>query len=129
LPCRTLREGKWWIAQCDLLDIASQGTARHVAERNLRQAILLFLEGCLRSGSADRVLAQSGFTALWLDGRHYWVAAEGGQAGQGRRSLRFTGYVTAAFPRPSAAPERLVRVPSIPPWMIRADAHGQAHSR
>lgn len=38
------REGKWFVARCVELGIVSQGTSEKASEKNLKEAIELYLE-------------------------------------------------------------------------------------
>lgn len=57
LPYRVEREDEVWVASCDVLDVVSQGDDREDAGRMLAEALQLFLEGCLESGTLDDVLS------------------------------------------------------------------------
>ncbi len=43
------QEGKWFVARCAELGVVSQGKSRISAEKNLREAVELFLEDMPRS--------------------------------------------------------------------------------
>lgn len=38
------KEGKWYVAHCVELDIASQGRTQEEAEKNIKEAVQLYLE-------------------------------------------------------------------------------------
>jgi predicted RNase H-like HicB family nuclease len=40
----TQKEGKWYVAQCVELGVVSQGKTRVEAQRNLKEAVELYLE-------------------------------------------------------------------------------------
>ena len=40
----TQKEGKWYVAQCIELGVVSQGKTRAEAQRNLKEAVELYLE-------------------------------------------------------------------------------------
>ena len=40
----TQKEGKWYVAQCVELGVVSQGKTRAEAQRNLKEAVELYLE-------------------------------------------------------------------------------------
>jgi predicted RNase H-like HicB family nuclease len=44
LTARIWREGRWFIAQCAEVDVASQGRTRGQALANLREALELYFE-------------------------------------------------------------------------------------
>ncbi|MSP78868.1 MAG: type II toxin-antitoxin system HicB family antitoxin [Dehalococcoidia bacterium] len=44
LSCAVWREGKWFVAQCLEVDVASQGRTRNAALKNLREALTLHFE-------------------------------------------------------------------------------------
>jgi len=50
-----------YIATCPVLDIWSQGSAKKDAEKNIREAVSLFLLSCYERGTLNEVLIQSGF--------------------------------------------------------------------
>jgi predicted RNase H-like HicB family nuclease len=60
LPYELLVEGKWHIAACKPLDVASQGHTSEEAIRNLEEALGLFLESCLERGTLPQVLGDDG---------------------------------------------------------------------
>ena len=68
LPYRVEREDDVWVASCDALDVVSQGDDREDAGRMLAEALQLFLEGCLESGTLDDVLRESGFEPAGEEG-------------------------------------------------------------
>ncbi|MDR2160687.1 MAG: type II toxin-antitoxin system HicB family antitoxin [Desulfovibrio sp.] len=52
--------GKYWLASCPNLDITTQGGTFERAEQNLREALWLFVESCIRRGTLERALAELG---------------------------------------------------------------------
>jgi len=38
------KEGKWYVAHCVELDVASQGKTQEEAEKNIKEAVQLYLE-------------------------------------------------------------------------------------
>ncbi|MDR2800431.1 MAG: type II toxin-antitoxin system HicB family antitoxin [Desulfovibrio sp.] len=56
-PC-----GKYWIASCPELDLATQGETFERAESNLREAVTLFIESCLQRGTLEEVLRRAGYS-------------------------------------------------------------------
>ena len=67
LPYRVEPEGDVWVASCDALDVVSQGDDREHAGEMLAEALQLFLEGCLESGTLDEVLRAAGFETTDTD--------------------------------------------------------------
>ena len=61
LPFETHQEGRWIIAYCPALELASQGQTFEKAKSNLVEAIRGFLESCYDRGVLDEVLKESGF--------------------------------------------------------------------
>ncbi len=57
------RDGEWFIAQCPVLDIASQGHTEPEAKRNLIEATELFIQSCLERGTLFKALEELGFRA------------------------------------------------------------------
>jgi predicted RNase H-like HicB family nuclease len=55
------RVGRWYIAHCPPLDVASQGRTVGEAKENLREAAELFLETCIEHGTLDQALRELGF--------------------------------------------------------------------
>ena len=64
LPVIFTDRGKWVLASCPVLDISSQGKDRDSAEKNLIEALELFLISCYERGVLDEVLKQCGFRPL-----------------------------------------------------------------
>ncbi len=52
---------KWYVASCPALDVFSQGETERQAERNLREALCLFLTSCVERGTLNTVLKECGF--------------------------------------------------------------------
>lgn len=61
LPATFETEGRWIVARFPHLDVASQGTTRDEAARNLIEAAQLFIESCFERGVLDSVLKACGF--------------------------------------------------------------------
>lgn len=55
-------EGDHWLARCKALDVMTQGKTVDEATRNLDEALLLFMESCIRRGVIDQVLEEAGLT-------------------------------------------------------------------
>jgi len=60
LPCRIERDGRWFIASCDPLDVHTQARTEAKARANLVEALELFLESCYERGVLDQVLTNAG---------------------------------------------------------------------
>jgi predicted RNase H-like HicB family nuclease len=126
LPFALTRETGWVVATCPVLDIASQGKTPRSAERNLRAAVRLFLADSMESGTLERVLQAAGLVYIELGGRVFWVASLSKKS-TAYRTLKL--HVRAATPAPFHAPAiRQVKLPSVLPWIIRTDLHGQARA-
>ncbi len=52
-----------YVSYCPVLDIYSQGTTLKEAERNISEAIKLFIDTCFEMGTLDAVLKACGFKA------------------------------------------------------------------
>lgn len=64
LEVRFRPEGKQWLAECPSLGIMTQGETFNAAQENLKEALLLFMESCIRRGTLERVLLEAGFTPV-----------------------------------------------------------------
>jgi predicted RNase H-like HicB family nuclease len=53
---------KYWTASCPGLDLATQGETFERAEQNIREALSLFVESCLRRGTLEAVLRRAGYS-------------------------------------------------------------------
>lgn len=60
-------EGDHWLARCAALDVMTQGATVDEATRNLDEALILFVESCLRRGVLETVLKESGITSSELE--------------------------------------------------------------
>ncbi|MDE2659853.1 MAG: hypothetical protein OXI45_06540 [Acidobacteriota bacterium] len=58
------QERNQWIGWCPDLDVTSQGATRDEAEKNLREAVELFLETCQEMGTLDEVLREAGLLPI-----------------------------------------------------------------
>lgn len=61
LPAIVEKSGTWYVAECPILDVASQGEDEHAAIRNLVDALIGFFVSCFERGTLDEVLRESGF--------------------------------------------------------------------
>ena len=59
-------EGDHWLGLCPSLDIGTQAPTYNEAQENLKEAILLFFESCLRRGTLEQVLKESGFEPVQI---------------------------------------------------------------
>ena len=64
LPAETHQKGRWWIASCPPLDVASQGHSEAEALTNLEDALVFFIESCVERGTIFDVLRDAGFSLL-----------------------------------------------------------------
>jgi len=55
------REGKMYVAHSPELDVSSCATTKAKAQRNLLEAVRLFLEEAEKKGSLDQILKEAGF--------------------------------------------------------------------
>ena len=55
------KEGKMYVAYAAELDLSSCATTQNKAQRNLLEAVRLFLEEAERKGSLSRILQEAGF--------------------------------------------------------------------
>jgi predicted RNase H-like HicB family nuclease len=63
LPIKITRKGKYFLAVCSALDVATQGETEVEARKNIGEALYLFLRSCIERGTLDAVLKQCGFQA------------------------------------------------------------------
>ena len=61
VPVEIKKRGKWFIANCPVLDVVTQGEDIEKAKKNLGHAITLFLVSCFERGTLEEVLSQCGF--------------------------------------------------------------------
>lgn len=64
-----------WIASCPDLQLATQGATFEEAERNLKDALLLFFESCLKRGTLGDVLAEAGYKPFQMERVHDYLNA------------------------------------------------------
>lgn len=63
LPAIITKKGKWFVANCPILDVYSQGETEQKAKENLKEALSLFFISCYERGTLDSVLKSCGFKA------------------------------------------------------------------
>jgi predicted RNase H-like HicB family nuclease len=63
LPFRIKKSGKYYISDCPILDVYSQGNTEEEAKVNLIDALSLFFISCYERGTLDSVLKECGFEA------------------------------------------------------------------
>lgn len=61
---RFIPEGDMWVAQCEALGVMTQGHTFDQAQKNLVEALLLFLESCMRRGVLEQVLQEAGYEPM-----------------------------------------------------------------
>ncbi len=59
--CQVFREGKTYVAYARELDVSSCGQTRPKAEKNLLEAVHLFLEEAEKMGTIQQILEESGY--------------------------------------------------------------------
>ncbi|MBI4083223.1 MAG: type II toxin-antitoxin system HicB family antitoxin [Candidatus Lambdaproteobacteria bacterium] len=126
LPYRLMKEGGWIVSRCDLLGISSQGKTERTAIRNLRDAIVLYLEGWLENGTLAEKLAARGFHLVEIAGQPLWAAGGEAERGGGALDIKATLQPRQAIYHLQSPVGKLV--PAHLPWMIKPkiDAHAQA---
>lgn len=60
LPATIRKRGRWYIASCAPLDVHSQGRTREEARQNLGDAVVFFVESCVRRGTLGDAMHESG---------------------------------------------------------------------
>lgn len=60
-PIQLVQKERWYVASCPVLDVYSQGETSEQAQKNLIEALTLFLTSCFERGTLDAVLKESGF--------------------------------------------------------------------
>jgi len=58
---QVFKEGKMYVAHTPELDLSSCATTPIQAQKNLMEAVRLFLEEAEKKGSLDQILAEAGF--------------------------------------------------------------------
>jgi predicted RNase H-like HicB family nuclease len=61
IRCRVEKDGNWYLSSCLNLPVRTQDTTQMDALENLRVAIQLFVEGCLREGTLQRFIDEHGW--------------------------------------------------------------------
>ncbi|HAF15763.1 MAG TPA: hypothetical protein DHU55_01015 [Blastocatellia bacterium] len=61
LTSQIFHEGKMYVAYSPELDVSSCATTKAKAQRNLLEAVRLFLEEAEKRGSLDQILKEAGF--------------------------------------------------------------------
>ena len=59
---QVFKEGGSYVAYARELDLSSCGSTRLKAERNLKEAVRLFLEEAKKMGTLEQILEESGFS-------------------------------------------------------------------
>jgi predicted RNase H-like HicB family nuclease len=62
IPVEIKQKGKWFIANCPVLDVVTQGKTLEQAKHNLGEALSLFLFSCYERGTLDSVMRNCGFS-------------------------------------------------------------------
>jgi predicted RNase H-like HicB family nuclease len=61
ITSQIFKEGKTYVAYATELDVSSCGDTRRKAERNLIEAVRLFLDEAEKMGTLDQILQESGY--------------------------------------------------------------------
>jgi predicted RNase H-like HicB family nuclease len=61
LPFRLKKEGASFVSWCPALDVSSAGDSAKEAEKNLVEALRLFIMSCYERGTLDRIFKECGF--------------------------------------------------------------------
>lgn len=64
LPITITKKDDTHISYCPPLDIYSQGDTREEAEKNIIEAVKLFIDTCFERGTLDAVLKECGFQPI-----------------------------------------------------------------
>ncbi|MFZ2398556.1 MAG: hypothetical protein WA096_05795 [Smithella sp.] len=97
IPVQIKKKGHWFIANCQVLDVVTQGKTLDQAKRNLIDALTLFLSSCYERGTLDSVMRSCGFNTV----------------------------VSNKFQSGQHLPEEYIDVPL--PFMIDMKKHNQCH--
>ena len=126
LPFELIPEGSWLVASCPVLDVASQGKTAKSAERNLRAAVHLFLQDCLKSGTLEQVFRLAGLVQIELAGQVCWIVKIPKHVPPFRKlKVQVRAATEESLHRPKS---RQVQLPTVLPWLIRANFHAQARA-
>jgi predicted RNase H-like HicB family nuclease len=61
LPVTVKKKAKVYVSSCPCLDVYSQGQTEEEAEKNLGEALKVFLISCYERGTLDEALKECGF--------------------------------------------------------------------
>ena len=61
VPILYLKEGDMFVAHCPVLDLSTCGETFQEAEDNVREALELFFDECVKRGTLDRALTSLGW--------------------------------------------------------------------
>jgi predicted RNase H-like HicB family nuclease len=61
LPITIEKKGEWFIATCSVFDVVTQGETWESAKTNCEDALVFFLQSCIKRGTIFQVLQDSGF--------------------------------------------------------------------
>lgn len=64
LPIEVKKKGDIYVSCCPALDVWSQGDSKGEAEKNIKDAVSLFIISCFERGSIDQVLKDCGLHPL-----------------------------------------------------------------
>jgi predicted RNase H-like HicB family nuclease len=64
LPVKIKKKSGVYVASCNVLNVHSQGYTGKEAEKNIIEAIRLFLEGCFEMGTLEEVMKECGFHSI-----------------------------------------------------------------
>lgn len=65
LPVKLIKRKNWYVANCPVLDVSSQGDTPSKAKKNLKAALSVFFITCIEQGTLDAVLQECGFEPIY----------------------------------------------------------------
>jgi predicted RNase H-like HicB family nuclease len=61
VPVSINQKDSWWIATCPIFDVVTQGQTLEEAKVNIQDALVFFLQSCIKRGTIFEVLRDAGF--------------------------------------------------------------------
>ncbi|CAN2039971.1 Type II toxin-antitoxin system HicB family antitoxin [Candidatus Magnetomoraceae bacterium gMMP-15] len=64
LPFKIIKQEKWYVSSCPIMDVYSQGETKEKAKNNLIEALTGFFISCIERGTLNDVLKECGFKII-----------------------------------------------------------------
>lgn len=114
------------ISECTLFEIKAQGKTKRSSEKNLKDAIALWIEGCIENGTLENFLDEREFSHLMIGNKETWVYTGSEDATVGELDFRANLTVRNVSIKPIE--KKTETIPNQIAWLLQTTYSGQRPS-